>query len=146
MRTLQVSVFAWDLGRESGLQGRVALQVVAQFGDPQHLWRKACHIVHPGSRRSFGQKAKEGPPRSLDGELLPFSHAFGASNDRRTNAVMPLRVTASSSSTRITPSFAYSLRNALTPDIWVLERNYLIYSDLCKVPSSNREQGLCLNR
>ena len=37
MRPLQVSVFAWDLGRESALQGRVALQVVAQFGDLQHL-------------------------------------------------------------------------------------------------------------
>ena len=40
MRPLQVSVFAWDLGRESALQGRVALQVVALFGDLQHLWRE----------------------------------------------------------------------------------------------------------
>ena len=39
MRPLQVSVFAWDLGRESALQGREALQVVAQFGDLQHLTR-----------------------------------------------------------------------------------------------------------
>ena len=40
MRPLQVSVFVWDLGRESALQGREALQVVAQFGDLQHLWRE----------------------------------------------------------------------------------------------------------
>ena len=40
MRPLQVSVFAWDLERKSGLQGREALQVVAQFGDLQHLWQE----------------------------------------------------------------------------------------------------------
>ena len=86
----------------------------------QQAWERDVHKenVQKGmgvAGRSVGQRAEKGPLRSLDGELLPFSHAFGASNGRRTNAVIPLRGTAPSTGPRSMPFSTHSLRNVLPP-------------------------------
>jgi len=75
----------------------------------QQAWERDVHKenVQKGmgeAGRSVGQREEKGPHRSLDGKLLPFSHAFGASNGRRTNAVIPLRGTALSTGSRSLPN------------------------------------------